>query len=269
MKMMATPFAILVASGLLTACGGGSDGGSGNGAGAGAGGGSGGNGTAPVAKLEGAYQGTTGKQLTINSLTLENGDSWILYGGRDKTSNAVIVTGVTHAIQSSSTSSTYTARTKDYYQDGQVFDGSISGSYVPGQSFRGTITSNGLTTPFTTNAVKASEFNYQTPASLARIAGNWNAAILNGGSGQIAIGADGAITGSLQACSVTGQAQPRASGKNVFDVRLSFGPAPCRLPGQQITGVATSYALAGGGTQLILMGATADGAAGTALLASR
>lgn len=262
MKMMATPFAILVASGLLTACGGGSDGASASGSGAG-----GGNGTAPVAKLEGAYQGTTGKQLAINSLTLENGDSWILYGLQ--TASTLTALGMAHATQGSSTSSTYTARTKDYYQDGQVFDGTLSGSYVPGQSFRGTITSNGLTTPFTTNAVKASEFNYQTPASLARIAGNWNAAILNGGSGQIAIGADGAITGSLQACSVTGQAQPRASGKNVFDVRLSFGPAPCRLPGQQITGVATSYALAGGGTQLILMGVTADGAAGTALLASR
>lgn len=261
MKAMATPFAILVATVLLTACGGGSDAGSNDST------------TpttpttpAPVAKLEGAYEGGT-DQLFVYSVTLENGDSWMLYG--PATNKLIRFVGVVHATQGSSDGSTYSARTRDYFYDGQVFDGRLSGSYVPGKAFRGEIASNGRTAPFTTEAVVKTEYDYQAPAKLSSLAGTWNGGILGGGTGQIDISAAGAIQANLQGCSVTGQAQPRASGKNVFDVGLTFGPAPCRLPGQQTQGIALSFELAGGAKQLVVTGATADAAAGTALLAAR
>lgn len=271
MTAKTTPWALLAATAVLTACGGG-----------GGGGGSDSNGPPPVVKLEGAYQGTTtpGEVLPgvdvdlvqgriIRSLTLENGDSWVLYGD-PKVNGTVVAVGMTHATLESDDGFTYTARTKDYYKDGQVFNGRLSGRYVAGQSFRGTMNaSNGLTpapASFIADAVKASEYNYQTPASLPGIADTWSGGILEGKAGQISIDAAGALQGSFEACSVTGQVQPRASGKNVFDVTVDFGPAPCALPGQQTKGIAVTYA---SGAQLVVMAATADGAAGTAFLVSR
>ena len=256
MMATTTPWALLLAALALSACGGGSDSGHGHGGG-----------QASTPKLEGAYQGVTNHQLAIRSLTLENGDSWILYG--PQVNGALVASGMAVATQERNDGSTYTARIRDYYHDGQVFDGSLSGSYVAGQSFRGTISSNGLTTPFTANAVKPSEYDYQAPASLSRIAGSWSGATLAGHTGQITIDTAGALQGSLQACSVTGQVKARASGKNVFDVTMNFGPAPCTQPGQQLKGIAVNDAAASGGSQLIVMATTAAGTAGTAFLASR
>lgn len=248
MKAMATPFAMLVAAGLLTACGGGGD-----------------DGNDPV-KLEGAYEGGT-TQRFVYSLTLENGDSWMLYG--IPVGSAMDVKGLARATRGNSDGSRYFAQIRDYSYDGRVSDGSLSGSYVQGQSFRGTTTSFGLTNSFTTEVVKKNDYDYQAPAKLSGIAGTWNGMILGGDIGQITIDAAGVLRASFQGCNVTGQAQSRASGKNVFDVSLNFGPAPCRLPGLQTTGIALSFVEPAVGTQLVITGITPDGAAGTALLALR
>ncbi|WP_367066107.1 hypothetical protein [Oryzisolibacter sp. LB2S] len=251
--MKTAPLAILFAMTALAGCGGGGGGGDHN---------------APAAaRLEGAFQGTTGNGRAVNSLTLENGDSWILYG--TQVGNAIAVTGMVHATQGASDGTSYTAQTKDYWNDGQVHAGSLSGSYVLGQRFGGTITSASVTTTFTAAPVPTADYNYQTPASVSRIAGTWAGSILSGESGQISIDTGGALQGSFDGCTVTGQVQPRASGKNVFDVSVDFGPAPCELAGQRATGIAVSYGLAAGGTQLIVTGVTANGAAGTAFLATR
>lgn len=43
----------------------------------------------------------------------------------------------------------------------------------------------------------------------------------------------------------------RATGKNVFDIGASFGPAPCVLANQTVTGNAVEYLLSNGQRQLI------------------
>ncbi|MBS0291293.1 MAG: hypothetical protein JSS01_02055 [Proteobacteria bacterium] len=247
MKAMKTPCALWVVAGLLTACGGGGD-------------------DNVAAKLEGAYEGGTAQRF-VYSVTLENGDSWMLYG--IPIGKALDVKGMVRATQGNSDGSSYSAQLRDYSYDGRVSDGSLSGSYVPGQSFRGTTTSFGLTNSFTTEVVKKSDYDYQAPASLSSIAGTWNGMVLGGGLGQITIDATGALRAGFQGCNITGQAQPRASGRNVFDVSLNFGPAPCRLPGEQARGIALSFVEPSVGTQLVITGTTPDGSAGTALLALR
>jgi hypothetical protein len=42
----------------------------------------------------------------------------------------------------------------------------------------------------------------------------------------------------------SGTATPRSSGKNVMNVSVTFGAAPCALPGQTATGIAINYTIA-------------------------
>ena len=51
----------------------------------------------------------------------------------------------------------------------------------------------------------------------------------------------GAFTASSSlGCNFAGTVLPRPSGKNVFNVSLTFGPAPCALPGQAAAGIAVA-----------------------------
>ncbi len=45
---------------------------------------------------------------------------------------------------------------------------------------------------------------------------------------------------------------PRASGKNIYNVALTFGPLPCDLPNQPAAGIAVIYPLTSGKSQLIV-----------------
>ena len=64
---------------------------------------------------------------------------------------------------------------------------------------------------------------------------------------------------------MTGTVKPRASGRNVFDVTLTFGGAPCVLANQTATGSAISYLLSNGSRQIVIAGTNAARDAGTAL----
>ncbi len=257
MRKFASTFVMLCTGALLAACGGGSQ----------------------VEVLEGAYDGTAiakagayGEtaivEFAFNSLTLEDGDSWILYGAQD--GDTMTVLGMVYASPGSSDGSVYQAQHKDYYADGTVHHGHINGTYGAGQSFKGTLVGSDMTTTFTSEATSASKFDYRAAADLSRVSGNWSGKDMAGGAGQVSIDAGGAIQGSIEGCGVTGQVEPHPSGKNVFNARLKFGPEPsCKLPGEQATGVAVTYTLTGGRTQLIIMGTTAGAAAGTTFIASR
>jgi hypothetical protein len=58
---------------------------------------------------------------------------------------------------------------------------------------------------------------------------------------------------SSKGCAFSGTITPRASGKNVYDVSLKFGAAPCALANQTATGVAVTYLLTNGKRQLIAL----------------
>jgi hypothetical protein len=64
---------------------------------------------------------------------------------------------------------------------------------------------------------------------------------------------DGQLTGSdsSQACTISGNVAPRPSGKNVFDVTLSFGAVCGNWSNLAGTGVALAYPV-GAQTQLLI-----------------
>ena len=50
---------------------------------------------------------------------------------------------------------------------------------------------------------------------------------------------------------MSGSLTPRTSGKNVFNLAVTFGPAPCYLPNKNANGIAITYALTNGKSQFV------------------
>ena len=60
-----------------------------------------------------------------------------------------------------------------------------------------------------------------------------------GDDGTITVQSNGQFSSTTSVgCAITGTATPRPSGKNVFNISVTFGPTPCLLPNGTASGVA-------------------------------
>jgi hypothetical protein len=239
MKTTGTVSGTLVAGALLAACGGSSSGTT----------------TPPptaISAAEGVYQGT----LAEGSMTviLENAQYFSIYG--EIASGRFVAYGLVQGSGTPSNGSFSSANSKDFYKDVPGVDVSLSASYSPNVSFNGTITEALRTSTFTSAPLATSVYNYKTAANLADIAGSWYMDTMRDESFDLNISSTGTVTGSSFAtgCTLTGTIQPRRSGQNVFDVSLTFGPAPCQMPGQTASGIGIEFLLADGRHELLIAG---------------
>lgn len=237
-------------------------------------GGGGDSGTAPSAppaavatpSAEGVYGGTlTGStNNAFNLLVLENGDAWAIYGTQSAT-----LFGVAGFVQGTGTSSngSYSVPNgKDFgYSPAQA--GSLTATYnATAKTISGTLGS----VTFSGGPIPGSLYNYDTAASLSAISGSWSTRDLTGASIALNVAASGAFTAiSGFGCQGSGTIVPRASGKNVFNVTLTFGAAPCALAGQSATGIAVLSPLASGRTQLLVTAIDSTRTYGTAAIGTR
>lgn len=102
-----------------------------------------------------------------------------------------------------------------------------------------------------------SRYDYQKPASITEISGNWGQSFAITASGQILTTAIPVKVGgafefgmlslseftveTTTICNLTGTVVPRPSGKNVFNVNLSASGNGCAIAGQSYNGVAVPY----------------------------
>lgn len=178
---------------------------------------------------EGFWEGKSAAGYDVALAVLENGETWgiyskngALYGALHGSTNSKDgkLTGsgndfdlLSGAVRSSSYSGTYTAKTSLQAQMGGA---TFSGSY---------------------------DANYDKPASLSTLTGAYRGAgaATNAGtqSLSVTIASSGAISVSESlGCSASGTVQPRASGKNVFDLSIKFSGTSCALgDGATATGV--------------------------------
>ncbi|MEY8876735.1 MAG: hypothetical protein AB9M60_09535 [Leptothrix sp. (in: b-proteobacteria)] len=237
--------AAIAVTAVLTACGGGGSGGSsGNSAGA----------------AEGIWSGTFASGTSASFVVLENGDTWGVY-----VSNGVLV-GAANATTTVN-GSTFSGTERFYdLSTGQVTTGSYSGT-AAAKSTLTTVDSAGGTS-FTGTYVTA----YDQPATLSAIAGSFSGTAVVGGAGSqtasVSIGANGAITvPSSGGCTTTGSITPRASGKNIYNVSLSFSGTGCVLGnGASTTGIAYYKVTTG---QVLLLTLTPDKSTGLMYLATK
>jgi hypothetical protein len=236
---------------LLAACGGGGSGGTGGGISA-----------------EGAYSGTLtgGTSTQFQLLVLENDEYWALYGV--PSGSQFLVRGFIQG-QGSSANPNFTSSNAKDFGASPAASGSITATYSAGQSITGTATGAGGTSSFSGTPIATSSYDYSAAASLPAIAGNWTMMSLTGTVVTLNIGSNGNFTANASGCAISGTVTPRPSGKNVFNVSLTFGSAPCALPGLSGTGIAVTYITTTGTRQLIMAGVDASRQNGTALFGIR
>jgi hypothetical protein len=224
--------------------------------GCGGGGGSGSGGATiaaapPTPSAEGAYYGTLSDGRQHYTLVLENGQLYTLYGST--ISNVFAVSGFLQGNGSSNNGSYSASDIKDASANSNTMQSaSLSATYTAGSSFNGTLTEGSSNVSLTGTGLGAAVYSYNTAASVAPVAGTWNMTSLHGYATTLDISASGAFTGTSSGCAFSGTMKPRSSGKNVLDVALTFGAAPCILAGQSLNGIAINYALANGQHQLVI-----------------
>lgn len=195
----------------------------------------GGGGGGETASAEGFWVGTTAKGTTVNLAILENGETWGLYG------NSSSLTGAVYGI--TSTSGTSLSGSGYGFDFGTRTSG--SGTYTGSVTTKGSISINVSDGTTLTGAYDAS---YDQPASLTTVAGTYTGWAVTGGiapqATTVVVDVNGNISSSFVSgsliCSTSGKATPRASGKNVFNVQLTFTGNYCALGnGTVVNGVAT------------------------------
>jgi len=250
-------FASILVTGLLAGCGGG------------------GGGSTPVAvtttgTAEGVYSGTStgGTSPAFTMLVLENGDYWTLYGTRSGSN--LSVAGIIQGTGTSNNGSFTSSNAKDF---GSVpaISATASATYnATAQTITGTFTAPTATISFSGGPVAGSLFNYATPATLSSLSGVWTTTSTSGETITVTVASVGTFTAlGTSGCRFTGTATPRASGKNVFNTSMTFGPAPCGLPNQTASGIAVVYPLTSSQTQVIFAQVDSARAYGSAAFGTR
>jgi hypothetical protein len=204
MKKVFTIAALAVAA-LVSACGGG-------------GGGGGGDAPAP-GSTTGFWGGTTSNGLEVSAVVFADGSTWALYAG-----------GVSFGFVQGSINGS----AKDFsLTSGTITDVTLSATATTKSRINGTISAPG-TAAVTFNGTYDATFE-QTP-SLAAAAGTYTGVSPSVGT-TLTLAASGAISGATGGCAFAGTATPRTDA-NVFNVSITFGAAPCALPGATVTGIA-------------------------------
>lgn len=214
----------------------------------GSGGGGGSSAPATQSAAQGVYHGTLSNGASETTILLEDGSFWSMYGV--VSGNVFGVMGITTGTGTSS-NGTFTTSYTDFPAPGNVpIKGSGSGTYT-GTTLLGTNTENGQSFTFNLVAPQATTYDYNAPANISAVTGSWTGQLLDGGTATVNIQASGALTGtSSRGCSFTGTIAPRPSGKNIFNISVTFGAAPCALPNQTASGIIVTYATGSGTTQL-------------------
>jgi hypothetical protein len=212
----------------------------------------------PLGTAEGVYAAalTGGQYSHSKALILENGQYWSLYG--NDSGSFFTVYGF---IQGSGISADGTYSAGDLRDFGSGTSPAIAGTMTAdydatAETLDGTWAfDNVAEIQFTGGEITDSPYDYDTPADIATAAGHWNGTSAAGPSVSITINTDGSFNMVDGQCVSTGTMKPRASGKNVFNLTIKFGDAPCAMANQTAKGVAITYPLTSTGEMQLMAAA--------------
>lgn len=226
---------------------------------------------APASTAEGVYGGTLTGNTTASGfemLVLENDEFWTLYGSQ--TGGTFYVSGFVQGTGKSSNGSFSASDARDF-GSAPAIAGTVNANYSAGaKTISGTVSGSRGAIGFSGGPISGSLYNYQTPATLSSVTGSWSLTALSGEGIAMTVAASGSFTAvSASGCTFSGTVTPRPSGKNVFNVALNFGPAPCALPNQPANGIALTHPLTNGKSQLLVAVNNAARTMGTAAFGTR
>jgi hypothetical protein len=218
-------------------------------------------------QAQAVYFGTASNGDAFETIILPNDEYYALYG--PTSGNEFSISGMLTG-QGSSNNGNYTANVTDFYGSSATVTGSVSATYTVGASINGTLTATGSpAVTFNGTVMPSSQFNYKTAAKLSDIVGTWAGGLLDGTLATVTINSNGAFSGSdSSGCSFSGTITPDNSGKNFFDISLTYGASPCLLPNQSASGMAVDYLLSDGVTRQLLAAVASGTSYGTVFVAS-
>lgn len=223
--------------------------------------------TTTPSSAQGVFSGTTSNGSSFQSIILPNDTFYAIYG--TTSGNVFYISGMMTG-QGTSNNGKYTASVTDFYNTGVTYTGSVNATYVTGASIAGTVSESGNpNVTFNGAAEPISSFNYSTPALLSSISGAWTGTLMNGSTATVNINTSGTFSGSDSGCSFSGSLTPDSSGKNFFNISLTYGASPCASPNQTQAGVAVDYLLSDGVTHQLLAGVASGTTFGTVFVANR
>ena len=228
--------------------------------------------TAPtVTRVEGYYAGAVRSGTLTEEfrlLALENDQFYALSGNTDA-QGVFRVVSLTEGMGSSANGSFSVTDARSFSNSGRVTAGSISAAFVPKTSINGTASSATGSSTFSGTAPGAAVLAYDTPVQLSSVVGAWLGTSLSGNSVNFSINAAGVLSATIAGCTYSGLVSPRASGKNVLDVSVTVGPAPCTSAGERFVGIGITSVLTNGNRQLVIAGTNTARTDGTVLFAQR
>ena len=204
----------------------------------------------PGASAEGAWEGNLSDKRSFSSLVLEDGTFYTLYG--PVIGGALYVAGVIQGVGEYRGATFRTADAVDFPAGSSPAWTAVNATYEPGVSIQGSVIGAGRNITFNGSPISTAVYNYNTPANLASVSGNWVLSSAEGDAVHVSI-AGSAIQATSGGCSFSGSVSPRSTGKNVFDVSVTFGGTPCRLPGQKMQGNAIALTTPSNQLQLIVI----------------
>lgn len=227
------------------------------------GGGGGDSASVPVAAvaspLAGGWEGTSSSGNGVQAMILEDGRMWAV--GGTQAAGTLFVNSLARGTLTTSGTAVSAADLRAHdLVTGAVASGTLIGTFKAGSRITATVTAGGASATVQLVPAAAVSYNYESAATSAAVAGNWPGFFSND-TGTVVVAANGSFTSTTASgCSVSGTVLPRASGKNIYDVTVSFGTAACNVPvGTSAAGNAIITNLTGGVRQLAIAVSTSDG----------
>ena len=209
----------------LAACGGG-----------GAGGGNGGAAPVPGPSAEGLWIGSTSTSRTLTGFVLDSGTYWVLYSVPHV---SALIAGVVQGTGTSVDGSFSSSDGMDFNVEGQrINNATVSASYVPKQTFTGSMTYPTTNPAFTFTSSYNSDYD-QIP-SVSAVVGTYTGIASVAGSDElttIVVSSPGVVAGTgTGGCTFLGTAVPRAKG-NLYDLSVVFGGGNCSSGTSAVAGI--------------------------------
>jgi hypothetical protein len=209
----------------------------------------------PIATAEGAWNGSASDGSSVSATIFENGDYWVMYYANS------VLTGVVQGSGTSVNGSFSSTDGMGFRVGGTAAAVNLSASYRERVSLQGTITpqAGGTAETFSTTY----DANYDTAANLSDVSGNWHGSLPSGETFALNVAPGGSFAGAgSSGCLFTGTLTPRASGKGVYDLSITFKGGVCLLGTQTIAGIAM---VEGSGSSAVMLAAALTSNRSTAL----
>jgi hypothetical protein len=176
---------------------------------------------AASASAEGFWTGTATTGTDVSLAVLENGETWGVY------SSGGLILGALYG-QTTSSGTTLNGAGSDFnIPSGTVASASYTGTYTK-KSRISVRTSGGVSFTGTYDS------DYDVTPSLANLVGSFRGSAVSGNASAPNISVSFSPTGAFTVpasfgCSASGIVSPRQSGKNIFNVNITFSGSTCDL----------------------------------------